>query len=269
MASDRSLPELRRRILLSAVANVWRVRRRVGVDILPYMTNDADTNLSRPLPSPTRRNWLWYSLQMLAHLAFCLWFRLRSRGAEKLPARGGALLLINHQSFLDPLVVGEQLTRPVSYVARDSLFRVPVVGWILRNTYVFPISREAASSSTIKDAVRRMQHGFFVGIFPEGTRSIDGTLGEMKPGFLALVRRGGVPVYPVGISGSGRAFPRDTWIVRPRTIRVVFGEPFTDVEIRELTKRGRENEFIALVRERIDRCRLEAEDWIAQGGRAN
>jgi 1-acyl-sn-glycerol-3-phosphate acyltransferase len=229
------------------------------------MKNETDADLTKPLPSPVRRNWVWFSLQMLAKVVFGLYFRLRMRGQEKLPAHGGALLLINHQSFLDPLVVGTPLTRPVSYVARDSLFRVPVVGWILRNTYVFPISREAASSSSIKEAVRRMHHGFLVGIFPEGTRSVDGTLGEMKPGFMALVRRGDVPVLPVGVGGSGRAFPRNTWIVRPKTVRVVIGDPFTEDEIRELSTRGREEEFIALVRERIDRCRLEAEAWIRDG----
>lgn len=228
------------------------------------MKNEAES-ATTPLTSPVRRNWVWLFFQSLAHLAFALWFRLRARGFENIPKEGGALFLINHQSFLDPLVVGEQLRRPVSFVARDSLFRVPVVGWILRNTYVIPISREAASSTTIKEAVRRMHHGFLVGIFPEGTRSVDGTIGEMKPGFLALVRRGDVPVIPVGVSGSARALPRNAWFVRPRKIRVVYGKPFAADEVRELTKRGREHEFINLVRTRVDACRLEAENWIRNG----
>ncbi len=67
-----------------------------------------------------------------------------------------------------------------------------------------PISREAAGTESLRESIRRMEHGFLVGIFPEGTRSDDGALGELKPGFLALVRRAGVPVIPVGVAGPMR-----------------------------------------------------------------
>ncbi|MDB5335676.1 MAG: phospholipid/glycerol acyltransferase, partial [Planctomycetaceae bacterium] len=82
---------------------------------------------------------------MPARVFFALWLRYRARGLEHIPATGGGLVLANHLSFLDPLMIGLPLNRPISYLARDSLFRVPAIGWLLRRTYVKPISRENAS----------------------------------------------------------------------------------------------------------------------------
>jgi 1-acyl-sn-glycerol-3-phosphate acyltransferase len=170
-------------------------------------------------------------------------------------------LVINHQSFLDPLIVGLPLRRPISYLARDSLFRVPVIGWILRNTYVKPINREAASSTAIRGTLDRLEQGFLCGIFPEGTRSRDGRVGDFKPGFVALARRSNVPVYPIGVAGANEALGRGAWFLSPRRVCVVFGEPIPAEMVKELTQKGREDEFVALVRERVIACHEEAEAW--------
>ena len=169
-----------------------------------------------PLPDPVVSNPHWSTYRLFLRNFFCFWLRYRARGMEHLPATGGALLLINHQSFFDPLLVGLPLSRPVSYLARDNLFRVPVIGRILRHTYVVPISREAASTSSLKEAIRRLEHGFYVGIFPEGTRTENGTVGEFKPGFLLLLRRTSVPVIPVGIAGAFEAFPKGCAVSQAR-----------------------------------------------------
>ncbi|MBM4075410.1 MAG: 1-acyl-sn-glycerol-3-phosphate acyltransferase, partial [Planctomycetes bacterium] len=93
-----------------------------------------------PLPPSKSRNAVWRTMQFICQNFFCLWLQYRAHGQKQLDdADGGGLVVANHQSFLDPLLVGLQLHRPISYVARDSLFRVPVVGWVLRNTYVMPI----------------------------------------------------------------------------------------------------------------------------------
>ncbi len=211
------------------------------------------------LPSPTRRNWVWFSFQFVLRLVFTFWLRYRASGLEKIPKTGGALFIVNHQSYLDPLLVGLPLRRPVSYLARDSLFPIPIVGWIVKNTYVMPLSREAASSSSIKEAVRRMKHGFLVGIFPEGTRTPDGSVHEFKPGFIAVVRRSKVPVYPVGIAGAYEAFPRGCWFLRPGKVRVVFGKPIPMEELDQLTKRGREDELVARIHQAVSACHQKAE----------
>jgi 1-acyl-sn-glycerol-3-phosphate acyltransferase len=211
---------------------------------------------------PDRPNWVWRFLRFLLRLAIPFWLRYRARGIERIPSSGAALLVINHQSFLDPLLVGAPLRRPISFVARDSLFGVPIVGWILRNMYVIPINRESASAASLRRAADRLKQGFLVGIFPEGTRSPNGRLGPLKPGFLALVRRANVPIIPVGISGSAAALPRNAWFVRPKPCRVVFGEPIPAETVAALSERGNVDALLAEVRQRIERCHADAEKWL-------
>ena len=214
------------------------------------------------MPHPNRRNLCWRTLQFVLQLVLVVCLRYRARGQGNLPRNGGGLLLVNHQSFLDPLLVGLPLHRQVSYLARDSLFRVPIIGWILRQSYVIPINRESASSGSIKKAVQRMKAGFLIGIFPEGTRTRDGEMVQFKPGFIALVRRSGLPVYPVGIAGADQAMPRHLPSMKLAQVRVVFGEPFAEEEIRNLTRKGREQEFLRLAEDRVRQCHLEAEEWL-------
>jgi len=197
-------------------------------------------------------------------LGFPVWFRFRARGIDQIPAHGGALLLMNHVSFLDSMLVGTPLSRPVCFLARDSLFRIPVLGWFLRHGYAMPVNRKAASSSSLRMAADRLQQGSLVGIFPEGTRSTDGKIGPLKPGFIALVRRADVPVIPVGIGGTGAAFPRNAWFVRPKTCRVVFGEPIPKEALAKLTARGQEQALLDEVRERMSQCYSEAQAWVGR-----
>lgn len=218
--------------------------------------------MNQPLGSPLHRNGLWLFSQWIVGIVFALWLRFKARGVERLPPEGGALLLCNHQSFLDPLLVGLPLRRPISYLARDTLFKVPFVGWILRHTYVLPLNREGGSSGVIRETLRRMEQGFLVGIFPEGTRSVDGRLGPFKPGFAALVRRTDLPIFPVGVAGANRALGRGAWFIKPYPVCVVFGEPIPSEEIVRLRERGREQQLVEAVRERIAACQQEAESWL-------
>ena len=208
-----------------------------------------------------RRNVIWFGFQVVLRVFFSIWLRYRARGHEQFVDGTGALLLINHQSFLDPLMVGLPLKRPVSFLARENLFRVPFVGWILKKTHVIPINRDAAGTTSIRATLQSMRDGFLTGIFPEGTRSGDGRVARFRPGFIALVRRGRVPVYPVGVAGSGDAMPRGAVLLRPSRVRVVFGRPFTTEEIAELTQRGQEDRFAAVARDRVAACVVEAEAW--------
>jgi 1-acyl-sn-glycerol-3-phosphate acyltransferase len=233
------------------------------------LQNAASPTVSRAemqLGSPARRNWVWLTLQLILSVVFTAWLRYRARGVEKIPAVGGGLLLTNHQSFLDPLLVGLPLRRPVSFLARDTLFKVPLIGWILRHTYVMPLSRETGGAAGIRETLRRIELGFLVGIFPEGTRSVDGSLGRFKPGFAALVRRTELPIYPVGIAGAHRALGKGSLVLKPRRVCVVFGDPFPQETITSLKQRGREAELIEEVRTRIACCQQAAEDWLQQTG---
>ena len=95
---------------------------------------------------------LWLVLQWILQVIFGIWLRYRARHEERLPAQGGGVLVSNHQSFLDPLLIGLPLSRPISFMARDSLFRIPLLGPFLRYTYVIPISRRSASAKLASGA---------------------------------------------------------------------------------------------------------------------
>ena len=174
---------------------------------------------------------------------------------ENLDNTKGGVFLINHQSLLDPIMAAVLLSRPVSFLARDSLFRIPVLGWILRRTYVIPISREAARGGSIRTAIERLHQGFLVGMFPEGTRSSGNDVSRFRPGFLAVVRRTNQPVYPVGIAGTDTCLPRGAWFVRPCRVKVVYGPPLSPEEIQQLHDSGRDDaELCELVRLKVAEC---------------
>mgnify|MGYP002622931853 FL=1 len=214
-----------------------------------------------PRESPLRRNWVWFSLQKIAQVLFTIWFRARTRGIEHLPKDGPGLILINHQSLLDPLVAGVWLPRPVSYLARHDLFRATVVGWVLRHTYVMPIQRDKGSSAAMRATIERLEQGFWVGIFPEGSRSENGELGEIKPGFLAITRRTHVPVIPVGIAGTEKALPLGGFFPKPYRVRVVIGEPIDADEVQRLSSKGNQAEMLEMIKQRLSDCRRAAEEW--------
>ncbi len=226
------------------------------------MSNSPD---AAELPSPLVRGLLWVTLQTLFQTIFCFWLGYRAKGYERLEKEEGAMVLANHQSFLDPLLVGLPFRRPVSFLARENLFNVPVVGWVLKNTHVMPINQEAASTASLRQTISKLQHGFLVGIFPEGTRTLTGELGEVKPGFAAIIRRAKRPIYPVGIAGAYQALPYGGWFLKPTRVRVVFGDPITVEELESFSNRDQDGALCALVQTRIAACCDAAELWRKTG----
>lgn len=218
---------------------------------------------------PIRRGLVWRVLQLALELVFWLWLRLAVRGVERIDADTGGLILANHQSFLDPMLVGVKLQRPVSFLARDSLFRVFLIGRLLKKTHVLPINRRLGSASSIRIAASRIESGCLVGLFPEGTRTRDGQTGEFKAGFIAVLRRAQCPVYPVGISGAFQALPPGAILPRFAKVRVVFGVPILYEELYPCLGKGQESDAVNLLRERILDCQREAEDWCNEGSKTD
>ncbi len=217
------------------------------------------------MPSPLIRGPLWVTLQTIFQAIFCFWLGYRAKGYERLEKEQGALILANHQSFLDPLLVGLPFRRPVSFLARENLFDVPVVGWVLRKTHVMPINQDAASTVSLRQTISKLQNGFLVGIFPEGTRTLTGELGEVKPGFAAIIRRAKRPIYPVGIAGAYQALPYGSKFLKPTRVRVVFGEPITVEDLEQYSSRDQDAALCALVQTRIAACCDAAEQWRKTG----
>ncbi len=166
---------------------------------------------------------LWYiSVRYVLATLATIVFRWRATGQRNVPVAGGALLVSNHVSFLDVVFLGIPLRRPLNYVARSTLF-VSVLGWFIRSVGAFPIQREGMGASGMKETLKRLRAGGIVTLFPEGTRSVDGQLGPLKPGIAVLVERVGVPVVPAGLAGMFEIWPRSRLIPVPHPIRIHYG----------------------------------------------
>lgn len=209
-------------------------------------------------------NGVWRFFRVLATPIFLWWIRVRATGTQHLPLSGPALLVSNHQSYLDPLAIAFPASRPVSYVARSNLFSIPILGWILRHTYVIPIRRDGGAAGGIRAAAERLGEGFLVGVFPEGTRSPDGRLAPLKPGLLSILRRAPVTVIPVGVAGTRHSLGRGDFLVKPAAVRVVFGAPISPAEVEALlATSGAESALLQRVADDMAKSLALAEKWLA------
>lgn len=161
----------------------------------------------------------------LTRLAWGLLFRARYEGREHMPASGGALLCANHQSFLDIPLVSHVTRRHVSFVARASLADSRPLAWLMRQCGAVLVRRGKADRAALREMLAHLERGDLVAIFPEGTRTHDGSLGEFRAGALLAARQAGVPIVPVGIRGAFEAWPRQRSLPRPRRIAVRLGAP--------------------------------------------
>ncbi len=169
--------------------------------------------------------------------------------------RRGLLIASNHQSFLDPVLVGIGLSRPVSFLARRSLFRIYGLGVAIRALGTYPVSRGMVDTEALRNAHRLLSGGEALLVFPEGTRSADGSLGSFKPGVVSLAIRHGVPVLPVCIEGTFACWPRTQALPRPGRVAVAYGALVEPA--------GRAPEQLArLIRDEIERLQGFLRDYL-------
>ena len=168
----------------------------------------------------------WYgALQQVARVLFVLVFGIRVYHRRRLPRRGGVLVVANHQSFLDPVLAAVGMPRPYHPMARESLFRLAPFRWLIRSLYAFPVRRGRVDLGAVREALARLQAGAVVLMFPEGTRTRDGSIGTLHGGPVRIAVRAGVPLVPMVIDGAFEAWPRTALLPRPHTIRVACGRP--------------------------------------------
>ena len=158
--------------------------------------------------------------------------RIRIEGAiDQIPRSGPVIVAANHSSNLDVPVLGSSLMpklgRRLQWLGKKELFDWPIVGWVARNGGVHAIDRSTADIDAFRLATRILDEGHALFVFPEGTRSRDGTLGEGRDGVAVLALRTGAPIVPVGVTGSYERWPRGQKLPHPGgrvTVRV--GSPF-------------------------------------------
>lgn len=197
---------------------------------------------------------LWYGVWKVFYwLLTKLYFRFTYAGGEHVPRAGPVLLLSNHQSHLDPILLGVACPRQLRFLARKSLFFWPL-GWYIRSLGAVPVDRDGASAGGLKAALAILKAEEALVVFPEGTRSPDGKISPLKRGFCTLARRGGAFLVPVAMEGAYAAFPRGAWIPRPRRVALCFGAAMSPDEAARLT----EEELIRWATDGIAACRRNA-----------
>jgi glycerol-3-phosphate dehydrogenase (NAD(P)+) len=154
---------------------------------------------------------------------FLVYFRMQRVGREHLPRSGPLLLASNHRSFLDPFVIGTLVRRPVYYMAKRELFEKRWQAWVLNALGAFPVDRGAGDRDAMATAREILARGDCVVVFPEGTRTRPGPLGDPRRGIGRLALETGAPVAPVAVIGSDAV--RRGWRIRPRKVRLRVGRP--------------------------------------------
>jgi len=183
-----------------------------------------------PLMSQTRRpqkqrSLIWRSLQTISAILTRVMFNLQVRGRDNMPKAGGALVVSNHQSYLDPVVLAVTFDRPFAFLADSYLFKIGPFAWLIRKLNAFPIEQGKGDVGAVKQTIRLLQEGEVLNVFPEGTRTKDGQLQPVLGGVALAIRRAKVPVIPAIIVGAYEAYPRHRIIPRPGRIRVIYGKP--------------------------------------------
>jgi len=171
------------------------------------------------------RSFFWKNCQIIARVGTTLLFDLKVYGKENVPKTGGALLVANHQSYLDPIAIAVQLKRPVSYLAKSELFENRFLDWLIRKLHALPVRQGQGDVGAVKEVIRRLGEGAMLNIYPEGSRTEDGEIAKLEKGVALIIRKVNVPVIPVAIDGSFDAWRKDWMIFRPHPIRVKFGKP--------------------------------------------
>ncbi len=177
------------------------------------------------------RSWFHHpGAAIIGFVARLLW-RARIEGVEHVPRTGPFIVVANHASNLDPLLLGwasgHQVGRIVHFMAKIEMRGWPVIGWLATQSGVYFVRRGERDRAAQRFSLEALASGKPIAMFPEGTRSRDGRLTSGKPGAAFLAMRSGAPILPAGISGTQRIFPgRSRW---PRASRIVirYGEPFT------------------------------------------
>lgn len=196
---------------VAAVKRAWRRRR----------PSEPPALIRTPRPSLTYR----LISYLLVFPVFRLLLRGRTRASGQVPQEGALVVVANHGSHLDPPLLGHALGRPVAFMAKAELFRVPLLGPIIRACGAYPVSRGASDREAIRTAGDRLEEGWAVGVFIDGSRQLDGRVNHPRPGAALLAARAGVPLLPVAILNSHRALGRGQRLPRAVPVHIRIGTP--------------------------------------------
>lgn len=232
--------------------------------MLATKTQNASATTKEPARTLWRagRGWLpylWYEFcRLLVTFGFLLCFSLRVKGGANLRRAGGLFVIANHQSFLDPVLVGVASPRALCYLARRTLFRHPIFAFLIGSLNAAPIDQEGIGIDGIRAVLQLLEEEEAVLIFPEGERTPNGEFCPLKAGILLLIRKMHAPIIPVGIAGAYDALPR--WRALPHfsplflppnkaSIAVCVGKPVDSSRFAKMPRDAALNELLAIIKQ--------------------
>lgn len=163
-------------------------------------------------------------IRTLALILSKLLFRVQAFGQCNIPLKGGFILASNHTSYLDPPILAVTCPRVLSFIAKEELFKNAIFGPFITAMNAFPLKTETADLKALRWAIGALKAGGVVTIFPEGGRTTDGELAEPLKGVGFIAAKANVPIIPAFIEGSNKAFPVNSKFIRPKKIKVYFGQ---------------------------------------------
>ncbi|MEA1950058.1 MAG: lysophospholipid acyltransferase family protein [Planctomycetota bacterium] len=214
---------------------------------------------------PLSKRILYWFVKRTLQLLWVLIYGIRFSGTHNIPSEGGVLMVSNHQSHLDPPLVGCCCSRSLNPMAKKDLFDFAPFAWYIASLGAFPVDLEGSPLGGIREAMRRLKNGKVVLMFPEGSRCFDGKIGEFMNGFTMIAVRTKAAILPVAIEGAFDAWPRTQKFpcIGPR-LHVMFGEPILPEDLPKYSA----DELAKEVERRMRECHcrlLDHPDYIARG----
>jgi 1-acyl-sn-glycerol-3-phosphate acyltransferase len=202
---------------------------------------------------------IWFRFARWICRTLCrIFLRLTIYGRENVPEEGAVLLVSNHQSFLDPVLCGIYIKRPLYFLARDTLFENRFFGRLIASVNTIPVRRGEADLSAIKKVIGKLREGFGFCFFPEGTRTGDGKIAAFRPGLGLLSRRGEAAIVPVVIDGAFECWPRHKKIFSPGAkISVCYGKCITAERVQQMNDRELSETLTNILRQMQTKIRIE------------
>lgn len=161
-------------------------------------------------------------IRLLLRLVLSVIFRWDIKGKDNIPLSGPVIIASNHLSNWDPPLIGCAIHRPLRFMAKEELFKIGALGWLITKLGAFPVRRGVADRTAIRMALNLLENGEVLGVFPEGTRSKTGELGTAEPGVAMLALKSGATVIPAAITGTNRVFSEGQLLPR---FKLRFGKP--------------------------------------------
>lgn len=149
-------------------------------------------------------------------------FRCKVVGSDNIPKQGGVIIAANHLSLWDPPLAATFVPRYVHFMAKEELFKIPILGYIIRKLHSFPVRRGASDRAAIRTAIVLLNDGHCLGLFPEGTRSKTGTIRKAEPGIALIALKAGVPVVPTAVIGTNKIMSKGNFLPK---LEVRYGNP--------------------------------------------